>query len=516
MDSFFLHAAGGSVYNLGSFLEVSEPLDLGFAALDQPVYAESLARDGGVFGFESSRIRTWQLPLVLPSGADGKSLAAFQAALRLAARPGPWKLVAQPQGVPSAEAVHFDGLSGRWRPAYHTREWAVGRTRGTLELDTQPFGYWPTEILLASVAPASIPFDLTWNPASIIGDVPALARLTFVATQGEDASQFGDSGINFDSLWWGLGHASGATTFLNPSGFYAATSSSVLVLPILAATKRAEVGAPRGIALDVAISPTHGQWGDTFRLDVSAPAERLYRGRWRALGWFRVLPSQAIPWQVALDTALSRVERLATAGFPATVVPVGNPSWETHPSLTPTAFQLVDLGELALPRGGSGAPSANFSFRVWTKAGTTNQGVASPRVQCGGIHLLPLDEDAAIIPQGLLYPTWYNVIATDTSGAVALQHTFFAGRVVVDGITRGDALQFSVPSSNIFTQDLGRHYRGCLSPELIPRETDRLTVGVGGHVYSEAGATALRFHGGPYRALASVEYRPRFSFVKGL
>lgn len=54
------------------------------------------------------------------------------------------------------------------------------------------------------------------------------------------------------------------------------------------------------------------------------------------------------------------------------------------------------------------------------------------------------------------------------------------GQAIFDGICRKEALYVS--HFDEFVTDLGRVCRGDLSPVLVPRQTDRLTVGAGGHV----------------------------------
>src|SRR6185503_19490240 len=88
------------------------------------------------------------------------------------------------------------------------------RFDGTLKLDTQPYGYWPTMILLASAASIGGPGVLSLNlGGSIFGDAPGLAEVfiaptsatSFVATQ------------RTDSVMWSLGARPSFQAFWSPA-----------------------------------------------------------------------------------------------------------------------------------------------------------------------------------------------------------------------------------------------------------------------------------------------------------
>ena len=81
----------------------------------------------------------------------------------------------QPENVPSAQAVYFDVIDGRYETEHNIFHNRIGVRKGTLYLDTQPYGYWPTEILLASAASVGWSGALAVNGAtSVLGSIAAI------------------------------------------------------------------------------------------------------------------------------------------------------------------------------------------------------------------------------------------------------------------------------------------------------------------------------------------------------
>jgi hypothetical protein len=116
-----------------------------------------------VLAFENVGVRKMEFPLRVASiGAPFNGAAGVQAWFRTLARPGA-TLDVQLDGVATADAIRFDVGAGRfelggWNTHLFTQ---LDRFEGTLKLDTQPLGYLPTTILLASAASIGGPCVLT-------------------------------------------------------------------------------------------------------------------------------------------------------------------------------------------------------------------------------------------------------------------------------------------------------------------------------------------------------------------
>lgn len=491
MDNYVLYSPQASAYNLGSWTNFEEGPDFNPEAVYQPEYSESPLVDGGRLLYQTSGVRRLRFPLVLPSGGAGLALTALEAALTVAANPNGY-IDLQPEAVPSAEAVRFDVVAGRWLPAYGIREHAVGRRRGTLEVDVQPFGYWPTQILLASAASIGLPGFLAVPGASVIGDAPGLAVVNIIPTVPSFYT-----GVEWfpDMVAWSLGGPSGFTHHLRPA--------SLTAQALNAASLAGDVRSVSSQALVGVLAQTSG-WRHRAFYTIPTSIGTFYRGRHRLYAWLKLVPSYGLPIQVAGDTAFSISDSsLASAGPVATLAPhvssgIGTGGFGAQPS---NSFALVDLGEISMPPAASGA-EGDVYVRLWANVGTSNVGVGTVQLNVGGLELLPLADAAGVMPRGLAYPT------------IGLTNSYTSPRF--DGI-RGEALQRSYAAAPAVIQDAYVHYRGVLPR--VGATTRQLTLLAGDRridLASFAAADKPLIRSGPNRAAVSVHYRPRFSFLKGL
>lgn len=479
-DTFFLTSPQGSQYNLASYLRVDDGPDFGdsWAAAH---YAENPAADGGELSFESRGVRMIKFPLQIPSGPSG--IAYMESALRLAAQPGGAYLDIQLTNVPDAETVRFDVFTGRLKPEHNVRHHQqAALRRSTLELDVKPLGYWPTQIILASVASVGLPGQLAIDTAKLLGDVPGLGILRVTPTNG--ATTFADGGSWYpDLIGWSL--SSPSTTF---ESFIPAAS---LVGQVLGTGTVASIGYAPGGKSNQQIDALEDGWRIGWTRAYTGGAR--VTGRFHAFAWARLTPSQALPWYMSADLSGFQTEHaLASAAPVATLAPAvasGAPgAYGAQPS---RAFTLLDLGEVVAPP----TPEvSDWTLRLWAAAPTTNVGVATPIVECAGAFLLPLG-NAGLMPRGLAWPTIANPVIR--SGLRVDAPTGFAILV-----TSGDSVI-----------DNAREYRGNLPR--VGASTLALSL-LGGGRKAASGATTPLVHNAPLYAPVSLTYRPRFAFVKGL
>lgn len=560
MDHYIL-ANGPTQIDVGSYLLADPGPDFDFGSLFQSQYIENAAVDGGVLAYEHSGIRKFKFPLRLASSAAFTGgLNGLEALIRKLARPGA-VIDLLPDSTPSGEAVRFDVLNGRVDDVYSLPVQRLARRSVTLELAVKPFGYWPTQILLASgVSPSyQDTFALTWNPASILGDAPAQAILAIaasVATHMTAAPTLGGAyaaGQHFqpDGLWWSMARPSGATGFLVPSDLYAATlvNQNVVVGSnnILRATVGQTNAAPFGAYLRLDLMASGGDaWKMLAVRQFAASHAQAYAGRYRVYGmlrWWHFSPvvggqQATMPLQISLDEARGSYifgnAPLASAYPVATLIPVqpsggavGTP-WIDAPvaaigglnGATEPAFHLVDLGEHTFPPNASGAWSP-FQLRLWGRMPTSYVGTF-PRLDVAGIRLQALDGPAGILTRGMILPTTNNIVGTDGAGnfwgAIVETDSFVADTpnnrlAVFGGSGIGGGSNLASPAGG-FAADARGQYLGAL-PVLAgtemqldvgyfdrPESQDRATTAVGATV-----RTAVS---------ASVHYRPRFAFLKGL
>lgn len=515
MENIVLYGPGGaSPVNLGSWLQADPGPDYGARGLIQPVESESFT-DGGCFIYERAGIRKMAFPLLPASGgAGGLSLTQLESLIRKNARPGGY-IDVQPDGVASAEAVRFDLVHGRWEPVHSIYVNRAGRRPGTLYLDTQPYGYWPTTILLASAAPTGPFGQIVWNRASVIGDAPVLYELNIVASV---ASVLQADGV-VDGVFWSIGRATNMpSAFVAASAISLATSAAGLAPGSYIGTVASDGIAPFGALLRGCL-PSHfwGTWINVAQWHWQ-PASGYYAppGRYRAFGYVRVTPSHALPWQFSLDESppLSANFRPLASAYPvATAIPLGNASYpDTNSGSGP--FQILDLGEHTIipypsvpTSGGDGAV-----VRLWARAGSTNIGLASyANVEIAGIYLLPVDGGAGVLPYGLAQPSYGGYF----SGG------FYHRGLKVDAINKtvymaeansndGAATLYEVMAP---AYDAGAYHYG-----VLPQGGSQfaLNFGILGRRTTHQGATSFPQHNLQPQLGASVRYRPRFQFLRGL
>jgi hypothetical protein len=203
-DDIFLTGPLGTQWNIGSWVEKSAGVDFGAAQLVRQTYGQNAWAEGARLGFESAAgPRRMTFPLIVPSGGvAGLSLDVIESSLRQMVRPGGF-VDLRLDGVWPTDAVRFDILGGDVAHRNYTVDvQRIDRRRFTLSLDTQPFGYWPTWITLASVASwGLLPLPFTGG-GSFFGDVPGPAIISAQPTV-ISASAGGTSLA--DMVAWGFG-----------------------------------------------------------------------------------------------------------------------------------------------------------------------------------------------------------------------------------------------------------------------------------------------------------------------
>jgi hypothetical protein len=496
-DSYVLTSPQGSTYDLASWSDLSNDggPDFGDSWLNAN-YTSNQAADGGQLNSESVGVRTMRFPmLVASSGAvAGIDLLENETQLRLAARPGA-TLDIEVAGDQSISPIRFDVLTGRWKPNYNVRHQSISVRLGTLELDTQPFGYMPTEIILASAASVGLPGVLSLDTSKLIGDVAGLAKVR-VTPYGGGPTEYPSGTWRPDAAFWSL---SGRASFLA----HLRGGSLIGGVGMAAPTIIGDQFAPASQSLEVVPSAGAG-WAQAAVYQVGPELEPAYRGRYRAFVWARLRPSQP-PWFISLDMANSLYDHaLASAAPIATILPdVASGTPGAYGAQASPAFRLLDLGEIAIPDIASGVASrgGQQNVRVWVSAPTTGPGgVATPYVRLGGIYLLPLD--AGYLPRGLITPT----IGDSATNADVR-------RLVVDGIGNRVFLANTIDAVvDDPVLEAAAYYRGPLP--LVGASS--LTIDVCGGARKLAASTSEPLiRSAPHRAAVSVSYRPRFAFVRG-
>lgn len=424
MPDSYLLSLGGTQVDVASFTRADPGPDFGGGALRRAHFVEGPHTEG-VLSHEESLVRRMRFPLILGASRSISNLGLedAEALLRKLARPGAVVDV-KPQGATTA--VRFDVLAGRYDLDYSVHHNREGIRLGTLELQTKPYGYWPTMILLASVASIGLPGFLTWS-GSIIGDAPGLAKIAVQPTVATNV-QSGSWMTDFAAL--AISHRASHLSHLRAPSLALLNGASLL----------GEAVAPASQSIRYAASQRQADWKQVTRYVVASELEPAYRGRYRAYGWFRIQPSQGLPWRVSLDAVPEQLAGVAALGSYAPIATV---------SLASPAYQLLDLGEVALPAVGSGMGGGQ-ALRVWMAPATTNVGVASPVIGIGGLFVLPLDSDfAGVMPQGMAVPT----TSAPSAGRLVLDSP--AGQALLSGY--GLDLATAQPWGNAW-----QHYRGPL------------------------------------------------------
>lgn len=479
MDSYFL-TLGGTTLDVGSWTRADPGPDWGTHDLIRAAYAENPVAEGGRLAYETVGVRRLQFPLILPSGGAGLSLAGLESLLSLLARPGA-VLDVKPQGVATGEMVRFDVLTGRWEPEPQIRHWEIGVRLGTLRLDTQPFAYLPTQILLASSASVGLPGRLTVPGASVLGDIPGPAVLRIVPTEpGEFASQA--FSWFTDTVAWSLGGGPSHLGFLRSASWTSA-------VPSVASVSGNSFYPVASDVMRLWRRPTVGPFEQLAYYDLTAALVPAYTGRYRAFGCMANDAPETDAketMQVSIDAAVHPSAPMASAQQIATVGP------QIDSALSP---QLVDLGEITLPQfKATGFDS--LRLRLWYKNAATVS--ADQLLYFHGLHLLPLDGPNGIVVQDLVQPNRAN--------------NADPGKLVIDGAARTvishdyGPIDLDDPLADVL-----KDYRGGF-PMVGPTTTALDLVGA---QRIDGLATTYLARPEPIRATVSVTYQPRFLFLKG-
>ena len=440
-----------------------------------------------------------------------RAVREWEGQIREYSTPGAYISV-QPEGVPSQEAVFFDVLDGRWEPDYNIYENRAGVRKGTLYLDTQPFGYWPTEILLASSASVGWMGQLPVNGASVIGDVPPLAHVTIMPTVASVYSLDGGFPWLTDMVGLSFGGKASFVPFIPPASFSAVTMTAVglSVVPTLTADPLA----PASQALRWTIASQGGAFasGAWLNFALGGPATALepaWRGRFRVFSLLKLNPSNTYGFTIidAVRGPSAMYPALATSNQLATFCGMGSTS-PAFVSPNP-GYTMLDMGELTLPPSGSGVMQAPL-IRLW--ANFPSPPVGSTQFFFGGLYLLPVDGAAGILVRGLAIPSIGGAFAggagafvAPTQGGVELNGGF------VDSIY---LIPNAPPSAPLPAQIIGdgrAAYRG-LTPRL-GASTSQLLFITGDR---ERGATGIVGQANLEHSTVSVSYRPTFQFLEGV
>lgn len=506
MDNVFLTGPLGTQWNIGSWIVKDQPIDYGAAGMIRQQLTQTTFVEGAQLAYETSAgARKMSFPLIVPSGGvAGVSLDVLEASLREMVRPG-GHVDVQPQGVATAEIVRFDILGGDVaHNPYSVDIQRIARRQLLLTLQTQPFGYWPTAIVLASTASiAAGPFTLAIPKASVIGDVPGFGILQFSPYQ---PSNFGGGGTWMpDMVAWSLGGKPSFNAFLHPASWST---------PIGTVGGDRDAPASQYVGMYLKASDP---WQSTnlLGLTYTIPTTLMpaYSGRFRFFAFLKLGPSIPAPWTALADNMpLYAQSGFAATGNPqATVVPPGAATHLTWNNVG-SGYQIVDLGEMSIPRFSPSTPApGQETIRLLLNSGPSWVGSTIPSgafIQVGGGYLLPLDAPAGILPYGL-------------SQADTVHSQNFGGSFFLNAQTRDNLILRRTDPSDATPLATGMgvalpgntYYRGLLP--FIGATVTQLSGVVGvrqvanGQVDPPAVSPVTRLG-------VSVSYVPRFMFTHGL
>jgi hypothetical protein len=413
----------------------------------------------------------------------------------------------QTETTPSGQAVFFDVLDGRWEPDYDGFLNRAGRRRGTLYLDTQPWGYWPTEILLASAASIGFIGAVPINAgASLIGDVPPLAHIVISPTV---ASSY--AGFVPDMLAVSLGARPSFVPFIPAASLTGLTFGTIpnRILPSLigdAFAPGSQAWAFSGTwnpGLGVAGGITN--WGFALHTGslIGTALEPAYRGRFRIFGFMRNVSSQAAHIFSIADAQRygggSQFNALASGNQLATVYPNTGTlaSYSNQIYSASPAYSVLDMGEITLPPVASGVVGGEM-LRVFMNAPTTMPAT----VLVAGLFLLPVDGAAGVLTGGLTVPSMTSALATLGSAE------FNANWVEAVTLTLGAPGGVGGPGQPAV--DGRALYRGL--PLRLGASTSQLVFMTG----DRSIVPQVVAQGNVEYARVSVSYRPSFQFLYGL
>ena len=485
MDSYRL-TLGGTTLDIGSYVLPEPGPDFDPGAVLKAKFTENPFSDGGKLAFEDSTTRTFKFTLRLASSGTFGGLDALHQLLRSLARPGAVIDVA-PEDTATANTPRFDVLAGRVDETYSIYKQRADRREVTLELQVSPFGYLPTQIILASAASVGLPGRLAIPAGSVIGDVPGLAELLVNPTTGP--TTFSPGSWYTDLVGWSIAGRASHQAFWQAASLALTFGGTIAsVIGDFAAPASQAVAINNSAALNGAGAFTHFVY-----VPFVTGSGPFLEGRHRVFVWAKLTPSQNSGYQFYADLTYNRNAALASAQPVASLAPAvasGAPgAWGAQPS---SGYTLLDLGMVEPDPQASAFPGATQYLRIWSM--TPSHMVATQTLSIGGIYLLPQDGPGGVLPRGLAYPT-----ITSPLFFPALDLDARSGRTM--------SLLASTPLS-----EQGGHYRGGM-PFVGPS-----TVGLdllAGHRAVASGATSPVVFGSRSYAQVSVTYRPRFAFVRG-
>lgn len=508
MDSILIFPPGpsvaGSQLQLGTYLMWDPGADYGAAGLIQSIESTNALRDGGVFAYRSVGPRKMSFPLLLRD-VPGQTLLQTETLLRewTAANA---KVAIQPETVPSGQAVFFDVIDGRWEPAYDGFYNRAGRRKGTLYLDTQPWGYWPTEILLASAASIGYLGQMPVSGASVLGDAPPLAHISIAPTVASNYLATYGTGVIYqpDMLGVSLSARPSFTPLMQAAQWKAPTLSGVgiLIVPSLAGDKYAP--ASQALLLTQASAANTLGWQQLAWTASVVPSalEPAYRGRYRAFAALKVAPSGQTG-QFILDVAggpASVGPALASSNQLATVMT--DPLYSASPG-----YGFYDMGELTLPLAGSGVQQP-LRLRLW--GNLSNQ--LSAQTWFGGVYLLPVDGAAGILTRGMIVPTnsMSNTLLHMTPTQAAVEFNPNAN----EGVYLTPQFYSAAAGPAPPYMDGRPYYRGV--PLRLGASTSQLLLVTGDRTMGNVAASGITAAQANLEyAQVSVSYRPAFQFLSG-
>lgn len=524
MDSILVIPPGpsvaGSQLQLGTYLMADPGADYGAQGLIQSIESSNALRDGGVFAYRNVGPRRMSFPLLLRD-VPGQTLEQTESLLRRWTTAGA-AVAVQPELVPSGQAVFFDVIDGRWEPDYDTFENRAGYRKGNLFLDTQPWGYWPTEMLLASAASQGWMGNLAVSGASVIGDVPPLVRVQIVPTGASCflADPFGGnaSPLLTDMVAVSFGARPSFNPYIPAAAFLPQTigfsgSAGGNSLGVLAGDAFAP--GSQAIFWSAQASVNGGEPGGFTLAAISASAissalEPAYRGRFRAFGFFKYLATSA----AAATSTFSAIMDAERAGLPSTFAAMASGNQLATLGCASTslntffrasnAYQVLDMGELTLPAGGGSGLQEQIRLRLFLNATTSTYYAAT--VGFAGVYLLPVDGAAGILTRGGAVPSLG--VAGYKQAGFEWNTGLFNEQMMLTNASAGLSPVGGQPQ---IVRDGKAFYRG--APLRVGASTNSLLFVTADRPF---GLDSQQFQGNVEFSKVSVTYRPQFQFLPGI
>lgn len=525
MDNLRLTSPAGSTMAIGSWLRADQAIDYGAHDLIAQAYNQNAFVDGGRFSYEFAGLRRMSFPLLVPSGGvAGQSLDRIESLLRLYVRPNAF-IDIQPDGVPSSEAVRFDIVGGRVNhDPYSVQLQRVDRRFLRLDLDTQPFGYWPTWITLASQQALALPGRLALLGASVVGDVPAFARV--VVRSLPTVLPSGPPGTYMtDFLAWSIGGRPSLQAMIPGAQFQWTLAGNGSYSTDGLATA---IGGPTVFNILIPAGASWSTFGPSSGAAAQArigPQASIALGRHHVYVFAKLNPSGAVPIQMMADAMEHYLQPLASANPVATIIPAaasGVGSISAWGNLASPGYTMYDMGEITWPRSADASgmagvdPLSNFgnnqALRLMFRAASS---AATMTLSIGGAFLLPVEGPNGVLPQGFLQGSPGDIAQVRSFSVNVLQVQSDVRRVTV-GLDGRDNVS-GVPSYNLGS-DMAPYgalvnYRG--GYPYVGGSDTWLNI-IAGDRKQGFSATGPMIAGSLDYADVSVQYRPRFSFLKGL